>query len=696
MSTATTPRSGESAPRSTLRPALRPRSRPLALRAAVAAVALTGLSGSAFGAFDVVEKNIADLEAAYSTGATSAVGVTQQYLDRIAQYNGTSLTGINAIAQLNPDVLAEAARVDSLIAGGATTAQYPLLGVPMIIKNSYDVAGLTTTNGVSILNGANVPGATTLTAPTNAFSVQRLKDAGAIIIGKAALSTMAYSYNGIDNANGVVLNPYSPTRSPGGSSSGSGAGLASNFAMLAMGGETGGSIRVPSNHNALVGLKTSVGLIDPGGTFPLSPYRDVVGPMGKTVTDIAYGMNALVAPSPTNLWNGTPPYPRALPGSQRPANYLDSLSDTALEGKVIAVPKYMANRGDVAYEGNVHPLVLDAFNRALDTIRAQGATVIYVDEPAAQNYYNTIGRPNSRGGATTAGFGFDFPTVPNADGTASTTPSFDWNSTSAAYYYNAVIEGENNPTIKNISDFALALRNGADANAGNPLSPLGTKRSNGTYTGAAGAITSLATLYEAGLAAGFGDANSDGMPDNPDAIKALQAFADLRRSQYENFMATPNLVDDLTTPDVDESKITHIDAFTAPTYAGVDPLQTLILPDGVKDPYDVPDPNDPTKTLNFGSLLGRLEGNILGAPSISVPMGYLPDGTPMGIQFFDELLGEEKLLGLAYDFEQATLYRTAPDLSFIARGNFLPEPGAASILVIAGFGAAGRRRRRTA
>ena len=689
MSTATTTtHREESARRATVRPS--------PLHAAVAAVVLAGLSGSAFGAFDVVEKNIADLETAYSTGATSAVGVTQQYLDRIAQYNGGSLTGINAIAQVNPNALAEASRVDTLIKGGATVSQYPLLGVPMIIKNSYDVAGLTTTNGVSILNGANSPGAATLTAPTNAFSVQRLKDAGAIIIGKAALSTMAYSYNGIDNAAGVVLNPYSPTRAPGGSSSGSGAGLASNFAMLAMGGETGGSIRVPSNHNALVGLKTSVGLIDPGGTFPLSPYRDVVGPMGKTVTDIAYGMNALVAPSPTNLWNGTPPYDGAAPGTVRPVDYRASLSDTALEGKVIAVPKYMANQGATAYEGNVHPLVLATFNKALDTMRAQGATIIYVDEPAADNYYNTIGRPGSRGGATTTGFGFDFPTVPNADGTAGTTPSFDWNSTSAAYYYNAVIEGENNPTIKNISDFAAALRAGVDSGAGDPLSPLGTKRANGTYTGAAGNITALATLYEAGKAAGFGDANGDGLPDNPDAIKALQAFADLRRSQYEGFMATPNLIDDLTTPDVDESKITKIDAFTAPTYADVDPLQTLILPKGTKDPFAVTDPNDSTKTLSYGSLLGRLEGNVLGAPSISVPMGFLPDGTPMGIQFFDEFLGEEKLLGLAYDFEQATLYRTAPDLSFLARGNFLPEPGAASILVIAGFGLAGRRRRRTA
>src|SRR6478609_11410339 len=102
---------------------------------------------------------------------------------------------------------------------------------------------------------------------------------------------MAYSFDGIDNAHGVVKNPYNALRQPGGSSSGSGASIASNFAMLAMGGETGGSIRVPSTHNALVGLKTSAGLIDPGGTWPLTPTRDIVGPMAKSVKDVALAMD---------------------------------------------------------------------------------------------------------------------------------------------------------------------------------------------------------------------------------------------------------------------------------------------------------------------------------------------------------------------------------------------------------------------
>ena len=140
-----------------------------------------------------------------------------------------------------------------------------------------------------------------------------MKAEGAIIIGKANLSTMAYSYDGISDAFGRTLNPYVPTETPGGSSSGTGAGVAASFAMFGMGGETGGSIRVPSASDSDVGLKTSAGLIDPGGTWPLTPSHDVVGPIARNVTDIAYAMNGLVHPSPNDLFNNTPYYPAGTP-----------------------------------------------------------------------------------------------------------------------------------------------------------------------------------------------------------------------------------------------------------------------------------------------------------------------------------------------------------------------------------------------
>ena len=190
---------------------------------AAASASVFLFSRAANAQWSVEEKSIADLANAYSSGVITPTGVVQQYLDRIATFNSVP-GGINSIASLNPNVMSEAALAESRIAGGATFSQYPLLGVPVLVKDSYDVAGLVTTNGVSVLNGAPTQGATTLYATTDAFSVARLRAAGAIILGKASQSTMAYSFNGIDNAHGVPLNPYQPQRQPGGSSSGTGAG----------------------------------------------------------------------------------------------------------------------------------------------------------------------------------------------------------------------------------------------------------------------------------------------------------------------------------------------------------------------------------------------------------------------------------------------------------------------------------------
>jgi amidase len=623
------------------------------LMAAVTAVTLfTVHESSVMAEWSVEEKSISDLHQAFFSGATTAVDVVSQYAERILTYDDKP-AGINAVGQINPNLLVDAAAVDGLIASGATTSQYPLLGVPVLIKDSYDVQGMITTNGVSVLNGSGTTGSTTLIAQNDAFSVARLKAAGAIIMGKANMSTMAYSFNGIDNAHGVVKNPYQPIRQPGGSSSGSGAGTAANFAMMAMGGETGGSIRIPSNANALVGLKTSLGLIDPGGTWPLTTARDVVGPMAKTVKDVAIAMNALVAPSSTNLFNGTPVYPVAAPGTVRPADYTAGLTTTSLQGKVLAVPKNMANEATAANPERINSRVLTQFNIALSELQSQGATIVYVDIPASVT--NLTDPTGTSYGAPNIGSGVNSQT--------------SW---AAAYYYQKQIEDYNDPNIKNLRDFANALAAGRDAGAGSPFS---------TLNGAASNINTLALIWEAGNAKGYGDDNGDGMPDNPVAVQQLEAYANLRTTQYEAFMADPNLVDDPATM-IDESAIS-IDAFVAPTYGNVMPyITSSLLPPGT--------PTDPYSESNIASLVGRFEANVLGNPALSVPMGYFPDGTPMGIQFFNELGGEADLLSLAYDYEQATMWRRAPDLAFAA----VPEPASIAILGIGGLSAL--RRRRTA
>jgi amidase len=656
--------------------------------ASVVAVMLGGRT--ARGEFDVVEKNIPQLEAAYTSGATTVQDVINQYLGRIRTYDDR-LNGVNAVGQINPALSAAVAQAQARINGGATTAQFPLLGVPVLVKDAYDVAGMITTNGVSVLNGAG-PAATstTLVAPNDAPSVAALRAAGAIILGKTNMSTMAYAFDGIDNAHGVVRNPYNYNRQPGGSSSGSGAATASNFAMLTMGGETGGSIRIPSAYNGVVGIKTSSGLVSPNGTWPLTPTRDVAGPIGKTVSDVAYAMNALAVPTTdaNNIWRNTPYYPAGgvQPGAvgtglgegssaggsgltaatgTRPVDYTSFLSTTALQGKVIAVPNSVVRSGAAdttkAYEATFNTAVYDNFQTQLNVLRAQGATIVNVDVPAEVLYFSTLARPSASGGATTAGFNdkagnpIPYPTTT----TGGTTPSSTFSTFAAAYYYEKQIEGYGDPKVKNLRDFATALRAGATAGSGNPNSTLG---------GAATNIENLATVYEQGNAKGFSDADNDGSPDNPDAIKALQAFSTVRQ-QYVNDWLTSQ----------------GIDALVEPSMSGVAPLVGTGLRNTTSSDYSIT-----AVGSGGGNHNGRFLGNILGMPAVSVPSGTLGADNNIlwtGIQFLGRLDSEAFLLGLAYDYEQATLYRFAPNLDLI------PEPASLSVLCFAGFALVRRPRR---
>lgn len=697
------------------------RAKTLASRATALALAV-GMTRMAFG-FDVVEATIPELLAAYSSHEVTATQIVQQYLARINKYD-TGEYGINSVALINPDVFKEAAAIDQAIANGVSIG--PLMGVPVLVKDSYDVAGLPTTNGVGALH-VEGPGATTnLIATSDSFAVAQLRAAGAIILGKANMSTMAYSYNGYDDAAGRVLNPYVPTRTPGGSSSGSGAAVAANLTMFAMGGETGGSIRVPSTNNADVGLKTSAGLIDPGGTWPLTPTRDVVGPIAKTVTDVAYAMDAMVAPSSTNLWNNTPFYPTSAPGTTvnspttgQPVavtgtTFRDALSDTALQGKVLAVPKAYIGQGKWVYSGlgtapaasstsypyvdnPIDAQVLKAFNNAIDVLKAQGATIVYVDIPAYDLYSSTVGSRLNGGRGATEGFPYAYPTTTvTINGTPTTVPATTWSSYAAAYYYEKTIESYHDPNIKNLRDLANAVAAsptlGTNPTMSDWFDPLKATASAPTdsglrsdLTGAVSSLRSLATIWEQGNALGF--------ENNPDAIKALQAFADLRKDYYTKFMKDPGAFDDpSTTADDFLSGIDHIDSFVLPTLSYLSTLQKNILVPG-----DAVDPTNPLG-ISYLSLNARTEANILGVPGLTVPMGYSEEGIPMGLEFMGDFLDDAKLLGFGYDYEQATLWRMAPNLDAIAGilQASVPEPASLGLLSVGGLLLVGRRRKRRA
>ncbi|MBV8884888.1 MAG: amidase [Chroococcidiopsidaceae cyanobacterium CP_BM_RX_35] len=417
--------------------------------------------------FSLQSATISDIHAAYSAGALTCTKLTQLYLNRIAAYNNAG-PRLNAVVYLNPYALKDAAAEDEQQSHGIMPG--PLYGVPVLIKDSYNVKGLPTTNGLGAFKS--------LIATEDSFVVRQLRAAGAIILGKANMSTWAFSYDGISESYGPVLNPYAPNRTTGGSSSGSGVGTTASLAAFAMGGETGGSIRVPSTQNSLVGLKPSAGLISVDGTWSLTPERDVIGPITKSVADIAISMDVLAASDPKNIWN---PF---LPGVLRPASYTSYLNSKSLRGKVIGLPRPYIGKGDPA-NGPSYPLdsqIAAAFEQAKQVLVAEGAKVVEVDIPAYKTWF-----------VNRSSLGYNFFDTGDAE--------------SRAYGYEQLIEGYNNDQIKSFVDL---------------LNIIPQDNPNYSY------VKSNAALISSGQAQPFDQL--------PQVSQSLHVIAKLRTEQYENFM----------------------------------------------------------------------------------------------------------------------------------------------------------------
>src|SRR5436190_1904470 len=209
--------------------------------------------------FDVYEKSIVDLLAAQRIGTVTSHDLLQKYLDRIRAYDKDG-PRLNAMIALNPRALDEADALDAERRAGRVRG--PLHGIPIVIKDNYATAGMPTTAGTLALAGFETG--------RDAFMVNRLKDAGAVIVGKTNLHELAYGITSISSAGGQTRNPYDPARNPGGSSGGTGAAVAASFAAAGLGTDTCGSIRNPSANNNLVGLRGTPGLSSPRGLRPLS------------------------------------------------------------------------------------------------------------------------------------------------------------------------------------------------------------------------------------------------------------------------------------------------------------------------------------------------------------------------------------------------------------------------------------------
>lgn len=306
-------------------------------------------------AFEVTEATITDLQTAMAQGRVTSAQLVEAYLARIRAYDHAG-PALNTMIRLNPQAAADAARMDAERAQGRVRG--PLHGIPVILKDNFDTKDLATSAG-SLALASHVP-------TSDAFIVRKLRDAGAVILGKSNLHELASGITTISSLGGQTLNPYNPDRCPGGSSGGTGAAIAASFAAIGWGSDTCGSIRIPSAYASLFGLRPTQGLFSRDGIVPLSHTQDVPGPLARTVTDLAIGLDATVGPDPAD------PTTAVMEGRPLP-QFVAALDPTALRGARIGIFRPYFRGGDAD--------VKDTVEAAVRSMTAQGAEVVEVNMP---------------------------------------------------------------------------------------------------------------------------------------------------------------------------------------------------------------------------------------------------------------------------------------------------------------------------
>jgi amidase len=311
-------------------------------------------------AFDVQEKSIEELQAALASGAVTSRSLVLAYLARIRAYD---LQGprLNALISMNRRVLEVADALDRERASRGARGR--LHGIPIVIKDNFETADMPTTGGSLALIG--------FMTGRDAFQVKRLRDAGAIIIGKTNLHELASGITTISSAGGQTRNPYDPARTPGGSSGGTGAAVAASFAAAGMGSDTCGSIRIPAANNNLFGLRGTMGLSSRTGIIPLSHTQDIGGPLARTVSDLAIMLDATVGPDPEDAVTQA--------GSGHiPASFRQSLKADALTGLRIGVVKNLFGASADDEEVNA------VDKKALESMRRAGAVLVDLSLPGVE------------------------------------------------------------------------------------------------------------------------------------------------------------------------------------------------------------------------------------------------------------------------------------------------------------------------
>jgi len=340
------------------------------LVASFAMLVVTLAPVSARRVIDLESATIADLNAAFKAGTLTSEKLTELFLARIEAYDrrGPSLRALIAV---NPKARETARALDT--ERKVKGPRSPLHGIPVILKDNFDTKDMPTTGGSVLLEGS-IP-------PDDAFVVGKLRAAGAVIVGKANLSEFA-SGGAYSSLGGQTLNPHDLTRSPSGSSGGTGVAVAAAYAVVGLGTDTGGSVRGPSTANGVVGLKPTLGLLSRDGIIPLALTFDTAGPMARSVYDVAAVLGVMTGVDSADEVT------RRSEGHAE-TDYTKFLKADALKGARIGVARdFLGQDPDVDW----------VVESALGAMRKAGATVVDVRYPrwlldAKDEFYNAIRRP---------------------------------------------------------------------------------------------------------------------------------------------------------------------------------------------------------------------------------------------------------------------------------------------------------------
>ncbi len=489
---------------------------------------------------NLIEYDIDKIRTGYDNNAFTIEQVVSYYLTRIEEIDKHG-PALNSIIQVNPEALEIARQLDQQMAEGQIAG--PLHGIPVILKDNIDTHDqMETTAGSKALMGSH--------PLQDSFVARKLRESGAVILGKANLSEWAnfrgeLSSSGWSGVGGQTKNPYVLDRNPCGSSSGSGVSVSANLTVLAIGTETDGSIVCPSHANGIVGIKPTVGLISRSGVIPISFTQDTPGPMARTVKDAAICLGVLTGVDPSDA--------KTLKSEGHSlTDYTPYLNADGLKGKKIGFYK-----GPMGAHFKVDTLMM----RAIETLKENGAEIIELDEIST----------TSMGNAELQIFLYEYKDGLNK-------------------YFASL--GSHAP-VKNIE--ALIEFNRKDS--------IELKYYNQQYLE---------------MAAEKGDL------DSPEYLEALE-----RARKYSQDEGIDRVMD-----------LHNLDAIVAPTGS---PAWKTDLVNG--DHFQL-------GSSRFAAVAGY--------PNITVPMGFV-DELPVGISFFGRAWSESTLIEIAYGYEQATMFRRAPE-----------------------------------